>query len=131
VEFFFFLLFSLSHYIEIRAWPSKKQLCPLVCDLINFGLSSFDHYLFGFWCFFIFFNFVLGHFIQFDFIIRFGPFIFYCSIFYVLYFSLLIFFCNVPSNFIAFVFLICFWSSFFWLIYFYPFLDLFFSQFCP
>jgi hypothetical protein len=79
----FFSFFSLlSHALKIHVWPLKKQLCPQVCSFIDFDNSSFNYYLFDFWCLLklVFFRFHSRHFIKFDFFIWFGPSIFYCSI---------------------------------------------------
>jgi hypothetical protein len=54
---FFFLS---SHALEIRTSHSKKQLCPSICNFINFSPHSFDYYLFCFWC--LFFSFFFSKF---------------------------------------------------------------------
>jgi hypothetical protein len=54
IEFFFFPLSFLSHALEIRDNPFKKQLCPLICNFIDFDPYYFNYYLFWFSCFWSF-----------------------------------------------------------------------------
>jgi len=44
--FFFFSLISKKNTLELP----KKQLCPPICNLINYGSSFFNYCLFSFWC---------------------------------------------------------------------------------
>jgi hypothetical protein len=91
--FFFFSLFSLSFPRKSRPNFQENKLCPLVCNLINFG-PPFNYCLFGFWTFMEFGFFSISSLsILFKLIcfIQFGPSTFNCSIF-VLYTFLIIFF---------------------------------------
>ena len=107
-SFFFLLssLFSLS-FPRNSYMTFKKQLCPLVCDFIDFD-PPFDYCLFGFWFFlkFFFFNFLLEHFIQFDFLFNLVPLLlmalFLC---FILFLIIVILYNIILSNFITFFFL--------------------------
>jgi hypothetical protein len=113
-ELFFFLLSFLSHSLEIHAWPSKKQLCPPVCDFIDFDPLSF-----------IIVYFILEHFIQFYYLSDLVPILLVALFMY--FYTFLDYYFNfnfVSSNCIAFVFLIYFLSLIFWFLCSYPLLDL-------
>ena len=127
IEFFFFPLSFLSHALEIRDNPFKKQLCPLICNFIDFDPYYFNYYLFWFscfWSFAFFFQFHPWVFYSTWFYIQVGPLTFdcSCSVFYI-FFLLLFLILSITISLHLF-FLIQFWSSFFWLLFF-----LFFSWF--
>ena len=123
IEFFFFPLSFLSHALEIHDNPFKKQLCPLICNFIDFDPHYFNYYLFWFSCFwsfaFFFFQFHPWVFYSTWFYIQVGPLTFdcSCSVFYI-FFLLLFLILSITISLHLF-FLIQFWSSFFWLLFFF------------
>lgn len=48
LSFFFFPVSFLFHVLEIHVNRSKRQLCSLVCNFIDFGTPYFDYHLFCF-----------------------------------------------------------------------------------
>jgi hypothetical protein len=122
IEFFFFPLSFLSHALEIHDNPFKKQLCPLICNFIDFDPYYFNYYLFWFscfWSFAFFFQFHPWVFYSTWFYIQVGPLTFdcSCSVFYI-FFLLLFLILSITISLHLF-FLIQFWSSFFWLLFFF------------